>query len=439
MKKIKRIVAVVTAVLFSAQLGVVNVFADNPYNIRYDGGSPLGADNVNIEPESIDQLVPLLNSDVVSTTPVYPEYWESGYVRDSGVCYSSMYYTIHEGSSPMLGWTPSRHSFTISNGKFRADVDILNEVTEYLGEGDYAIAIRPNLNFIYAGWSIYSDANCENVIDYISPLNYDDGRIFLELKSTLYKENTDVPFVTNALAFGISDIDAAQSYKILSEGNELNPEIMFASSAESLQPEPGIPFKNMFVDSDGYIYSEYDIVTKDHIETTNRSNIYVQLYPSTQADGVHFVFGFAGNAASGIEYYTIKHKVQYDTDANGEITGIIDEDRYDGEYASGSLYRAKNSYRFSHWVADVDVFLEDGTLIRAGEPITSEQIKTVVVDRDIKFTAIFEIDVAVPNTGASTSETNAVAITFSVFGILLGALLIRSLPRLIHRKIEFNK
>ena len=87
----------------------------------------------------------------------------------------------------------------------------------------------------------------------------------------------------------------------------------------------------------------------------------------------------------------------------------------------------------------MDVFLEDGTLIRAGDPITSEQIKTVVVDRDIKFTAIFEIDVAVPNTGASTSETNAVAITFSVFGILLGALLIRSLPRLIHRKIEFNK
>ncbi|MBQ2623072.1 hypothetical protein IJG12_01990 [Candidatus Saccharibacteria bacterium] len=439
MKKIKRMVAVAAVVLLSAQLSEANVFAVNPYNIYYEGGNPLSANNVSIEPESIDQLVPLLNSDVVSTTPVYPENWEDGYVKDSGVCYPSKYYTIHEGFSPMLSGAPDSHSFTISNGKFRADVDILNEVTEYLGEGDYAIAIRPNLNFIYAGWSIYSDANCENAIDYISPLNYNDGRIFLELKSTLYKEDTIVPFVTNALAFGISDIDAAQSYKILSEGNELNPEIMFASSAESLQPEPGIPFKNMFVDSDGYIYSEYDPVTKDHIETTNRSNIYVQLYPSTQADGVHFVFGFAGNAASGIEYYTIKHKVQYDTDANGEITGIVDEDRYDGEYASGSLYRAKNSYRFSHWVADVDVFLEDGTLIRAGEPITSEQIKTVVVDRDIKFTAIFEIDVAVPNTGASTSETNAVAITFSAFGILLGALLIRFLPRFTHRKIGFDK
>lgn len=439
MKKVKKIVAATTVAFLSTQLGGANVFASNIYGINYDGGAPLSADNVNIEPELLSEVVPLLNANGVSTTPTIPESWEEGYFKDSGVCYPIKYFTIREEASPSLLSSPSDHSFTISNGRYRADVDILNVETEYLEGGYYAIGIRPDLNFIYAGWGIYSDANCENAVSGINSLDYTDGRIFLELKSTLYKENTTTPFVSNAMAFGITDIDAAQSYKILSEGNEITPDSMFATSAESLQPEPSVVFKNMYVEEGQYIYSQYDPSTKEHIETSNRSNIYVPLLPSTQQDGVHFVFGFAGNAASGIEYYTIKHKVQYDTDENGEITGIIDEDRYDGEYASGSLYRARNSYRFSHWIADVDVFLEDGTLIRAGDPITSEQIKTVVVDRDIKFTAIFEIDVAVPNTGASTSETNAVAITFSVFGISLGALLIRSLPRLAHRKIGFDK
>ncbi len=84
MKKAKRIVAAATIALLSTQIGGASVFALNPYNIRYEGGNPLGADNVNIEPESINRLIPLLNADIVSTTPVYPENGEGGDVKDAG-------------------------------------------------------------------------------------------------------------------------------------------------------------------------------------------------------------------------------------------------------------------------------------------------------------------------------------------------------------------
>ena len=437
--KIKRMatMAIATA-LFGVQLSSASAFAVNPYNIEYSGGTPLGSGNVIIEPNLLDYATPLLKTEVVSTTPAQPEMWEEGYIKDSEICKPAFFYTAHAGML-LQAMHQQNRSFTISNGQYKADVEILGETLEDLSDGDYAISILPNSNYIYVGWRIFSDANCESVKSEISSLPYSGGKIFLELKSTLYKEGSTTPLVLNNMAFGITDIDAAQSYKILNEGNELNAENMYALSAESLQPGPDVTLRNMFVREGGYIYSQYDPVSNDHIMTSGISNIYLPISSRTQSDGVHFVFGFAGSAASGIEYYTAKHKVQYDTDENGAITGITNEERLDGEYASGSSYKAKDSYRFSHWIADVNVFLEDGTEIKAGEPITSEQIKKVIVDRDIKFTAIFEADIKVPNTGTSTMETNAVGVTLSIFGILLGALFLRSLPRLTHKKIDFDK
>ena len=446
--KIKKIITVaILVVLLGVQLGSAStVAAYNPYGIEYSGGMPLGPDNVEIDPDFLDYFTPLIQTEVSEVTLHNPEMWYQGYINDSGVCRPINYYIVEGGYGPLsggVGMAGNNRGFIASNDKYRLEVEILSTSVENADSYSFAVGVRPDSTYIYAGWQIYNDAACEEGNYNTEPLLYsNDTRIYVEMNSKLYKKDSNTPYNTFGLEFGITDIDAAQSYSVLNDGNALHSYNMFATSAEGLQSlDPSVTFRNMFVDRDNvsYIYSEYDPLTGGHLSLNNTSNIYFDVWPEAQENGLNLVFGFAGGAASGIEYYALKYNVEYDADENGEITGITGEERAIGDYPSGSSYRARGSYRFSHWIADVDVYLEDGTEIRAGDPITSEQMKKVIVDKDIKFTAIFEFDPTVPNTGASTMETNATQITVSVIGILLGALFIRFLPRLAHKKITFNK
>ena len=437
-KKIK--IPVVMAALAGALFCSPNTFAENSYNINYTGGEPLGANNVKIEPDYVNSLTPLLQAGVVETTPDQSNYWEEGYIKDWGACMPIYYYRISNNPKLMMGNASNRH-VTFSNDQFRAELTILNETLDGADfEYDIPIGVMPNNSYIYANWQPYYDSSCEQPVEGIIPLSRSkNAKIFIEMEVSLYEQGSETPYTAKELFFGITDIDAGQSYKILNNDSLLKPSSMYAKSAAALQPQdPEVTLRNMYVSSGNYIYSQYN--TESWIDIARDSDIYAKLGSETQKNSVHFVFGFVANAASGIEYYAVPFDVQYDADENGSITGINDEKVFPNQNPKGSSYAAKGKYVFSHWIADVDVTLENGTTIKAGDPITNEQIKQVVVNKDIKFTAIFEIEApAVPNTGASTANTSAMQITLSVFGVLLGALLIRSLPRLAHKKVDFDK
>ena len=432
-------ISVVAMALVGALLCAPNTFADNNFGINYTGGEPLGASNVQINPGYVNSLTPLLQASLVQTVPDSSHYWDEAYIKDWGSCLPIKYYTV--SNMPALMGTNSNRQVTFSNDQFRAELTILNEVIEESG-ANYSIPIgfMPNNSYIYVGWQPYSDSACEEPIEYVTPLQRNDGvKVFIEMNVSLYEQGSNEPYTAKDLFFGINDIDAGQSYKILNQDSVLKTSGMYAKSAEALQSQdPGVNLKNMFVSSGNYIYSQY---TNDSwIEIAQNSDVYTALGQETQRDGTHFVFGFVGHAASGIEFYATPFDVQYDADENGSITGINDEKVFPNRNPNGSSYQAKGKYMFSHWVANVDVTLKDGTIIKAGDPITDAQIKQVVVDKDIKFTAIFEVESpAVPNTGASTSSSNAVQIVTSVFGVLIGALIIRSLPRLSRNKVNFDK
>lgn len=436
--RMKRLATMAIAIaLFGAQLSSASVFASNQYNIDYSGGAPLGPDNVIIEPTFLDNVTPLIKANSVSTTPTQPDQWSEGYIKDSGVCRPAFYYVVNAG--PLLQSVQQNRGFTISNGQYRVDVEILGETLEDIYEGSYSISILPNFSYVYAGWQIYTDDTCETLNENIANLRYDTpGKIFVEMVATLYKEGSTTPFIADDVYFGITDIDAAQSYMIINENNRFNSNNMFAISSDNLQPGTD-GLRNMFVEEGSYIYSEHNLNGGQIVRSNDLANIYTELFQETQADGLNLVFGYSAPAASGLEYYIKQYTVQYDADENGKITGITDEDVFPGEYASGSSYKPNNMFKFLHWIADVDVVLEDGTEIKAGDPITDKQIKSVIVDKNIKFTAIFEDDIKVPNTGASTMDLNATQITISTIAILLLALMIRALPRLTHKKVNFNK
>ncbi|MBQ3476124.1 hypothetical protein IJH26_01265 [Candidatus Saccharibacteria bacterium] len=413
-----------------------DVFATNTYNINYAGGEILGSDNVQIRPELIESLVPLFNTDDVNISLSNSSKWQTGYLSSEG-CHKFSYLKIDSNN------TGNGVSATLSNDKYTIDVAFNGvELEGNTDDKGYTVGFVEKMGLVWGGYQVYSDAECTNKVDGVErALISEDVRIFVRMNIKLHKKGSSEIYKTNDMFFGITDIDAAQSYKILNSGNELTSGNMYAKSAEGLQKE-GSSLKNRFVPSGNYIYSEFDDGKDFAMKGDN--NVYVKLTSETQSDGLDIVFGFAEAAASGVEYYNKQYKVAYVSDDNGKITGIKKEDVLSGNNPTGSTQEPNEGYEFTHWTADVDVTLKDGKVIKAGEKITEAQIKQVVVTQDIEFKAYHSPELkpeepAAPNTGASTEELNATQIVVSVLGIGLGALMIGLLPYLNRKKIGFNK
>ncbi|MDO4747419.1 MAG: hypothetical protein Q4A70_03745 [Candidatus Saccharibacteria bacterium] len=419
-----------------------SVFATNPYGIVYSGGEPLSENNVQIRPDLTADLTPIIKTGSIteeknSDTPRL----KRGYVLVGGKCKNINYLKI-TASDPIQPSEKIIHS--IYNNRYRMDVNIERtyiEKNEFATESDDD---NPQMNVIFydtglgAGYSVYSDEECQEM----SP-DYNNGRkynVFVETKIKVYENKTNELFKSNRLYFGITDIDARQSYKILNSDNLLVPNNMYAENAASLQPsDPEITTRNMYVSDGNYIYSP----NVDYFNITEPGNdVFVNVNTDVQEEGLRVVFGYSrGGAASTLVYYAKQYTVNYLSEQNGEIVGIETEDVIAGGIASGSEAKPQDGYQLKYWTADVDIELDDGTTIKAGQPITTEQLPHIVVNQDINLTAFYETDStpAVPDTGASTKDTSvAQVVTISLLGILSVALIIRAIPFILHKKVKFN-
>lgn len=142
-------------------------------------------------------------------------------------------------------------------------------------------------------------------------------------------------------------------------------------------------------------------------------------------------------------HHATRFVVKYESDDYGKITGIDNENVDPYNNPSGSDQSPDDGYILSHWIADKDVTLEDGTVIKAGDPILTEQIKQVIVDQDITFTAIHVAKgtpVATPNTGTVSKGIDAAQIaSVSIIGLILIGLFAKYLPRFMHKKVKFDR
>ncbi|MBR2725052.1 hypothetical protein IKE97_00170 [Candidatus Saccharibacteria bacterium] len=483
-----------SAALLGATMFPASVFADDNYGIVYSGGTPLSETNLTVNSSLIEELSPLIShADANDFKVTVSSNWQKGWhnrLGNDSECHEIYYFIANDGSST------GTHQFSISNKNYQIDVNIDNvNVLNAGNDSDgnpkkIAVGIEEENGFLYGSNLMYgTKAGCEaktvedrksNAIQRTDANN----REFIETTIKLKKVGSNSTYVTNDddLFFGITDIDASQSYKILNAENTLSKNNMFVKDARYLQPEvyidkttnsfvpnpsslpancysgaitesaPEAPFLNCF--NDGYIYSQYSTKTaSSDVNASADSDVFVSLKKKTQEDGLNIVFGFTGSAGSGIEYYAKQFKVTYASDKNGEMAkdARTTEDLIAGDTASGSETEPKEGYIFKYWTANVKVTLTNGKEIKAGQPITSEELKQVVVDKDIEFTAVHaledkedkeeeeESEVATPDTGASTKDINAVLIPASLITILLAALTIRALPRLTHKKVGFDK
>ena len=92
--------------------------------------------------------------------------------------------------------------------------------------------------------------------------------------------------------------------------------------------------------------------------------------------------------------------INYTTDGNGQVKegeNFVDNTKEEVELKSnpkGTETKAKDGYKFSHWTADKEITLNDGTKIPAGEIITEEQLKQAVITEPLTFKANFVNDAA---------------------------------------------
>ena len=215
-----------------ALLGSTNVFAANQYGIEYTGGEALGEDNLTVDADLVSSLTPLIELD--GTTVTAYGTWQDGYrKRTGGVCQETKYFTVSPGHD-----VTTTNGVKISNSKYTFDLTITGVALDGVEDGALvAIAPYSDKGYISVGGYVYSDAVCETVVDNVIRLNtaQDNGKAFVETNIKLYKNGSSAVYKVNNLYFGLTEIDAAQSYKVLNTDNLLEQSTMVAESASALQ------------------------------------------------------------------------------------------------------------------------------------------------------------------------------------------------------------
>ena len=430
--------------------------AANPYNISYTGGEDLGANNLQVAPEMLSSLTRVIgpsDKDVVHSFGGTGT-WEEGYMSVYSNCTKVKYFRVWDNSSVSSG---GKYSFTAENGKYKEEISFEKVVLdgfEGVSENQSIAVIIEQNGSIATRRPIYSENTCTTQVPNVNPFPLESSNgalLFIETNIKLYEKANNEIFTSNELYFGLSDVDAAQSFKVLNSGNMLSKDIMYVKSLTAMQPSATeTNLRNKFVGNGNYIYSEFNPTAEEskqrNIDITDSNNcIFVKTNTTTQKEGLRMVFGFAGSAGSGTVYYVKQFKVTYDSDSYGKITGIEHEDVVAGNNPSGSTQEPNEGYSFEYWVADVDVTLKDGTVIKAGEKMNAEQIRNVVVDKDVRFTAIHSSDgevvptVAVPDTGEFVGDSNAMLVISLLTPIVVIVLLLANIYNRKTNEVGFKK
>lgn len=453
--KRKKVLALAALMCMSAQSG--SAFAANRYNIEYSGGEILSSSNVNVVP-SLKDLTPLqkFGPDQGNKIQFSSSQWKSAYLK---VVKSNNVFECHPYHYISFDGDPKEHDFsdvyytiTASDNSYSTTVQIDRTVIDGSWKGTRKFDIGVDANGSIGaghGGMLYTDAECKGSkvdSDMPSLSTVDNIKLFIQTNIKINRHGES--FTSDEMYFGITDIDAAQSYKILNSGSELSSNSMYAMSDAAFVTKDGL--HNMFVSGTGknYIYSELN--DSGHFDTTG-GDIYAKIDRSVQQSGLQMVFGYMTGAGSGVEYYAKQYVVKYESDKGGQISGKTTEDVVSGDTASGTSVKTESGYEFGYWVADKDVVLEDGTKIKAGDKITSEQLKQVVVNGNITFTAK-NIDsssaevaeksaVNTPNTGSFTEGSNGLIYTIGLaipVGFAMVALIKYAVKRNM-QKVSFKK
>ena len=125
------------------------------------------------------------------------------------------------------------------------------------------------------------------------------------------------------------------------------------------------------------------------------------------ADGPVYVYRDTKFTVHFKKTFATTYTITYKTDGNGTVEPAS-ETVQDGNKAVGpTKVEAKDGFEFEYWTADVAVTLSDGTSIKAGDPIISDEIPDINVTSAITFTAHFKEKGSDPVTPDSDSDDSS--------------------------------
>ena len=395
----KHSLAIVLTAILSLAGGVVNVgrvFAANTYGINYSGGDQLSINNVIVDP-TLSSLKAMYSSSMTFSVS-NSNLWKPAYYDASGQCskaYLLLFWDdnlISPSDDVFYMLSGDRYDMKVQFKKITTENSVATQANPYAvlasASGGVSIA-NPSLTF--------SDSECTVPYESLTPLRRsNEETVFIEFNAKLLRHGTNNAFISEGMFFGITDVDAAQSYQLrnrIAGTNKslLSPGNIYVVSENKL--DDGDPdLDNMLVQADpagyNYIYSQYN--DSHAIAMSNDNRLYIGLDTNVQEHGIDAVFGFVGSAGSSIRFYVNQATIRYRSDINGTISGIKNETIVHGEKPSGSESAPNTHFEFKYWVADVDATLDDNSVITAGQPMTSEDITHVIVNQDVTFTAIHE-------------------------------------------------
>lgn len=99
-----------------------------------------------------------------------------------------------------------------------------------------------------------------------------------------------------------------------------------------------------------------------------------------------------------LDFTNAKPKVSYTTDGNGVLSKTEEVVAVNGN-PTGVTNTPNKGYIFKNYVANKDVTLQDGTVIKAGAPITEGQIAQIVITEDIEIKATHEKKIDITENG----------------------------------------
>ena len=421
--------------------------AASEYSMDYSGGELLGNGNLRVEPTLTGSLTGLLYG-TKSVKYSNSAKWKTGYLKIQNSCYSARYLRV--GLSDTVAESDNA-GYTITNGVFSTDINVKKisgeNLSSVLSNDEFiAISIWDQNGYLFAGQPVYQDSSCTTAIDGAKSLSWESGaKVFVEANTKLKYAINGKMVKSDQLYYLIGDIDGSQSFKILNSDNKLSMSNMFAASAEGLQPTTG-EVHNMFVPGGGYIYSQGNFGIESGAE------VYVKLADSAQKDGLDIVYGFAHNAGSSVEYYAKRYRIDFLLDQDGATSEVTHEDIIAGNTPTGPGIKKVLAHNPVNIVADTDIQLTDGSLVKAGSPISNDQLYKIVVNREIVVTAYLRDDprsneaskspnIGVPDTG---SFTNTGADAVAVFVVPMALAIFASAgkycaARLFGKMVKFHK
>ncbi len=447
MKQGRNTLIVLVSIILCVLYGNI-ALAANEYSMDYSGGELLGNGNLRVEPTLTGSLTGLLYG-TKSVKYSNSAKWKTGYLKIQNSCYSARYLRV--GLSDTVAESDNA-GYTITNGVFSTDINVKKisgeNLSSVLSNDEFiAISIWDQNGYLFAGQPVYQDSSCTTAIDGAKSLSWESGaKVFVEANTKLKYAINGKMVKSDQLYYLIGDIDGSQSFKILNSDNKLSMSNMFAASAAGLQPTTG-EAHNMFVPGGGYIYSQGNFGIESGAE------VYVKLADSAQEDGLDIVYGFAHNAGSSVEYYAKRYKIDFLLDRNGTTSEITHEDIISKTTPTGPGIGKVLAYNPTRIVANTDVQLTDGNLIKAGSPISNDQLYKIVVDKEIVVTAYLHddsnpkkgegnSDISVPDTGIFTkTEDTSSTITLGIPTalIVLVGMSRYFIVRLFSKNVKFNK